>query len=560
MATPFHARRYLTDFDSARIGHVLTDTLVIGSGVAGCCAAIEAAEYGLVIVVTKDSFTESSTHYAQGGIAAALGPGDSPQCHFDDTMRVGCGLNRIDAVTLLAEEAPGRIEELISWGMALDRDDGKLALGREGGHSINRITHARGDQTGRELTTTLKRRVEAIKNVRVFEHCFIVDLITVDGVCVGAVAYHRRHGHQLLWARQTILASGGCGQIWRETTNPSVTTGDGLAAAFRAGARLCSLEMMQFHPTTLYVAGAGRALISEATRGEGAYLVDRDGTRFMPEYHGDAELAPRDIVSRAIHTHMKKTRTNCVYLDFRRIRGFHQRFPHIAKLCADFQIDVACDLIPVRPSAHYMVGGVDVRLDGSTSVDGLLCCGEAAWTGVHGANRLASNSLLEGLVFGKLAGETAGQRASATDSAAPVRRVASENAVSDRTALDLADIRSSLRSLMWRNVGIVRQGDRLRETCDILDFWGHYTLDKTFDDGIGWETQNILMLARLIAACAQERTESIGVHYRTDPPGGTDASPYHVVIGGRGDDTAARRVAIETNDRSHARRDDQQID
>jgi L-aspartate oxidase len=341
--------------------------------------------------------------------------------------------------------------------------------------------------------------------VRVFDHCFLIDLLTVDGVCVGATTYHPRHGHQVLWAKQTILASGGCGQLWRETTNPTTIGGDGLAASYRAGAGLRDLEFVQFHPTTLYLPGAARALISEAVRGEGAYLVDRAGKRFMADFHPDGELAPRDIVSRVIHNHLKETRSPCVYLDVRHLRGFAERFPSITKLCSDFAIDVTKDLIPVRPSAHYLVGGVETALDGSTSLSGLLCCGEAASVGVHGANRMASNSLLEGLVFGRLAGETAGRRASSGVNPVTVHRVRHENPSSPRTALDLPDVISSLRSLMWRNVGIVRRGDRLDETCDILQFWGHYTLDKTFDDPGGWELQNQLMAARLIAVSARHR-------------------------------------------------------
>ncbi|RME37217.1 MAG: FAD-dependent oxidoreductase, partial [Planctomycetota bacterium] len=370
MGSPFDIRRFLTDFDSLRIGHVLTDTLVIGSGVAGCRAALAAAEFGPVILITKAGFEDSCTHAAQGGIAVALGPDDDPQQHFEDTVRVGCGLSRHRAVERLVREAPERIRELIDWGMAFDRRGDDLDLGREGGHRTNRIVHARGDQTGRELSRTLKVRVETSSNIRVFPHCFLIDLLVLDGSCVGALTHHGHHGHQIIWAKQTILASGGCGRLWRETTNPPVATGDGAAVAFRAGAVLTDMEFMQFHPTTLYVAGSGRALISEAVRGEGAYLVDREGNRFMQAYHPDGELAPRDVVSRAIQTHLRKTRANCVYLDVRHLSGFAARFPHIASLCAQFQIDVTKDLIPVRPSAHYMIGGVRVDLKARTSIPG----------------------------------------------------------------------------------------------------------------------------------------------------------------------------------------------
>ncbi len=530
MASPFDARRYLTDFDSVRTANVLTDVLVIGTGVAGARAAIEAAQYGFVILLTKSDFEESCTRYAQGGIAVAMGANDSPQQHLEDTIRVGCGLNRRDAVELLVNEASRRVEELIEWGFEPDLIAGQPALTREGGHSTSRIVHSQGDQTGRELTRALHHRVSQTEQIRVFDDCYMIDLITVDSVCVGAVAFHQKYGHQIIWAKQTILASGGCGRIWRETTNPQTATGDGIAAAYRARARVRDMEMMQFHPTTLYVAGAERALISEAVRGEGAYLIDRSDDRFMQGYHPDGELAPRDVVSRAIHDHLLRTRANCVYLDVRHIKGFKERFPQVAGLCADFEIDTSRDRIPVRPSAHYMIGGVDVELDGSSTVEGLYCCGEVSCTGVHGANRIASNSLLEGLVFGKIVGETAGRRAAEAREPVPVRRMVSQNPRSTRTALDLPDIRNSLRSVMWRHVGIVRDEDHLLETCEILDFWAHYTLDKTFDDVMGWETQNKLTVARLIAASALKRKDSIGVHYRADGKEAHTAARYHLTV------------------------------
>lgn len=542
MATLFDTRRYLTDFDSTRIGHVLTDVLVIGSGVAGARAAIEAFRHGPVTLLAKAEFEDSNTQHAQGGIAVAIGDDDSAELHLADTIRVGCNLNRLEAVKTLVKEAPERIQELLDWGVEFDRSDNDLALGREGGHCVNRIVHAHGDQTGRELVRILKQRVYDSDGIRVFTSCFLVDLMVIEGRCAGAVTYHPKYGHQLIWAKQTILASGGCGQLWRETTNVPTATGDGMAVAFRAGARLCDMELVQFHPTTLYVAGAGRALISEAVRGEGAYLVDRLGERFMERYHADAELAPRDVVSQAIHNFLKETRSNCVYLDVRHIGGFSKRFPRIAGLCRDFEIDVTRDLIPVRPSAHYMIGGVDVGLDGATSIDGLFACGEVACAGVHGANRIASNSLLEGLVFGRITGEAAGRRAVELGNAGAVRKLVSVNPKSGRTALDLPDIRNSLRSLMWRNAGIVRWGNLLRDTCEILDFWAHYTLDKTFDDVLGWEMQNELTVARLVAASAVERDESIGVHYREDAPNEASATPYHVTITRNEQGTKASRT------------------
>jgi L-aspartate oxidase len=515
MTNRLETRRYLTNFDAVHTSHIVTDCLVIGSGVAGARAAIEAAKFCHVILLCKGTFADSNTFHAQGGIAVAKDDTTSFDSHFEDTMRVGCGLNDPRAVRKLIAEGPARIAELIEWGIEFDREAGELAYGLEGGHSVHRIVHAHGDETGRELGRVLLRRVKSTRRLRVFENCFLIDLLTDDNCCLGAITYHEEFGHQLIWAKQTVLATGGCGQIWRETTNPLVTTGDGLAAAIRAGAVLRDMEMMQFHPTTLYVAGAGRALISEAVRGEGAFLVDREGLRFMREVHPDAELAPRDVVSRAIHDRLAATHSSCAFLDVRHITNFATRFPGITKLCADFQIDVTRDLIPVRPS-------------------------EVASNGVHGANRLASNSLLEGLVFGKIVGETAGQLADGARTVPEIAPLSSHIPTSARTPLDIVDVNNSLRSLMTRNVGVVRSGDRLRETVEILDFWGHYTLDKTFDSPQGWELQNKLTVAKACAASALDRNESIGVHFRSDAPKDSSLSMpnmYHTLISRNFDET-----------------------
>jgi L-aspartate oxidase len=393
-------------------------------------------------------------------------------------------------------------------------------LGLEGGHSAPRIVHAQGDATGREVANTLIRVARGTDQLRIFEECFVVDLIVVDGRCCGATTYHRHFGHQIFWAKQTILASGGCGQVYRETTNPEVATGDGHALAFRAGLLLRDMEMVQFHPTTLYVAGAARTLISEAVRGEGAHLLDRSGRRFMLEYHPGAELAPRDVVSRAILTEMAKQDATCMYLSVAHlnIEKFRKRFPYISRLCEQFDIDLTTQPIPVRPAAHYMVGGVKVDQNAWTGMPGLFACGEAASSGVHGANRLASNSLLEGLVFGAVAGRNAADAVNGAPGPMQAASVVSEIEESARTMLDLADVRNSLRSVMWRNVGIERNGARLDETVEIIRFWGQYVMDKLFDDQAGWETQNMLTLAHLIAIAARQRKESRGVHFRADYP------------------------------------------
>ncbi len=511
-------RRYLTNFDSTRTGHVLTDVLVIGSGAAGLIAAIEAARHADVILATKGSRDESATFWAQGGVAAVMSRTDSIEEHIRDTLSVGAGLNRREAVDLVCRQAPERMQQLIDWGLPFDQSEGRLALGLEAGHTHPRILHAGGDATGRQLAISLLHKMLEQASVRYFENCFLIDLLTVDGRCVGAVTYHPRHGHQLIWAKRIILATGGFGAVYRESTNPPAITGDGVAAAFRAGAAVTDMEMFQFHPTTLYVAGSARALISEAARGEGAWLVNRSGERFMQAYHPDGELAPRDVVSRAIVDQLRKTDATSVFLDARHLgrNGFAERFPTITERCREFGIDPAKDLIPVRPAAHFSIGGVITDLEARTSVAGLFCCGEAACTGLHGANRLASNSLLEGLVFGRMAGSLAGAEAAGNGETVKPLRLRNVTPPSPKTMLDLSDVRQSLRSLMWRNVGIVRHGDRLAETVEIIDFWNKFVLDKTFDEPSGWEIQNMLLLGRLMAQAALERAESRGVHYRSD--------------------------------------------
>ena len=526
MDNPFLQRRYLVGFEARRLGHIFTDVLVIGAGAAGLRAAIEAAEFGEVIVATKDTFTESNTSYAQGGLAAVLDDSDSVDDHIADTIRTACGLGDEDVVRDVLTAAPGHVRQLQQWGMAFDMDQGQLALGREGGHSTNRVAHASGDATGRVLVDTLLQRVRAFENIKIFDHCFVLDLITdppeggPDATCLGALTYHERYGLQMILARQTILAAGGAGMLWRETSNPPVATADAIAIAFRAGAVIADVELMQFHPTTLYVAGSSRSLISEAVRGEGGFLVDRTGHRFMPDYHEMADLAPRDVVSRAIFDRMAATDATHVFLDVRHLGGeaFAARFPFIDRQCRMFGIDPGTDLIPVHPAAHYMIGGIRTDTIGQTSIAALLACGEAAATGLHGANRLASNSLSEALVLGARCGRAAGQ--AADDIRQTPIPLATEWAVphSDRTELDLPDIGNSLRSVMWRNVGIVRRGQRLAETLEIVGFWGRYVLDKEFYDSAGWEVQNMLTAAYLVSELALRRTETRGVHYREDFP------------------------------------------
>ncbi len=509
------SRTYLIDFDTRHLGQVFTDVLVIGAGVAGLRAAIEAGADAAVVLIAKDVLAECNTAYAQGGIAVVTDAADS----VDDTLHVGCGLGHREAIEVMAREGPVCLEELNAWGARFDQENGTVARGMEGGHSARRVIHAMGDATGRELSRALAQRATANRNVRLFENCFVIDLVVAEDRCLGAICNHPKYGYQVIWAKQVILASGGGGCLFRETTNPPSATADGHAMAFRAGAVLRDMEFAQFHPTALYLAGAARALISEAVRGEGAHLVDRQGYRFMRDYHPDVELAPRDVVSRAILQHIVATSSTCAYLDVRHfpVGRFAGRFPNIARLCREFDIDPARDLIPVRPAAHYLIGGVAVDIDGRSSVQGLLACGEAASTGVHGANRLASNSLLEGLVFGKRVGALAARLAAAAPSTGP-QTLTHHIEPSPRTELDLPDVRNSLRALCWRNTGIERIGHRLEETIEIITFWDRYVMDKVLDDRTGWETQNMLTVARCMAEAALARNESRGVHFRSDHP------------------------------------------
>ena len=409
----FH--RYLVSFDARQATHRFTDVLVIGAGIAGLRAALEVPTDLGVLVVTKDRVTESNSTYAQGGIAGVLSPEDRFENHVEDTLVAGDGLCDREVVEMVVREAPAQIEKLIEWGTKFDLENGALALTREGGHSHRRIVHALGDATGHEVMRAVIARAIAAANVALWDDTFTVDLLTHDGACVGAVVWQPALGTVLVWAKQVILAAGGCGMVYRETTNPPVATGDGMAAAWRAGAELRDMEFMQFHPTVLYVAGSARFLITEAVRGEGAYLRDVHGERFMPDEDPRPELAPRDVVSRAIFRTMERTQHPNVYLDLSHLDPalVRTRFPGISRVCRQFGLDITKDRVPVRPGAHYMIGGVTVDMEGRTTLPGLWAAGEVTSSGLHGANRLASNSLLEGLVYGARCGRGAAEAARA---------------------------------------------------------------------------------------------------------------------------------------------------
>ncbi len=520
MRNSIDTRRFLARLDTRALGHLFTDTLIIGAGVAGLRCAIEAAPAGQVIILAKEKPTETNTYYAQGGIAAVLEPSDCTDAHLEDTLRTGCGLTEPDVARRVVSQAPQHIRQLQQWNLPFDTEADQLALGREGGHSHHRIVHALGDATGTAIAECLIDQVQKLPDVKCFQDCFVIDLLTENNQCLGALTYHPKHGYQCIWARYTVLATGGAGRLYRETSNPPGATADGLAIAYRAGAVLTDLEFMQFHPTTLYIAGAERTLITEALRGAGARLVDRNGLPFMQHHHEMADLAPRDIVCRAIYQQMTQTNATNVFLDVRHLGSqvLAQRFPTISALCKSFDIDVDTDLIPVRPSAHYMVGGVKTDLQARTNIPNLYCCGEAAATGLHGSNRLASNSLLEGLVFGKIAGQHIAQQLKENHHPIARHNIAYDIPTSERTRLDIPDVTNSLRALMWRNVGIQRCAQRLNETIEIIDFWRRYVMDKVFDQPDGWQCQNMLTVCRLMAESALLRQESRGTHFRSDFP------------------------------------------
>ncbi len=519
------ANRYLVSFDARGTFHRFTDVLVIGAGIAGMRAALEVPADQSVLVVTKDRVTESNSNYAQGGIAGVLSPEDRFENHVEDTLIAGDGLCDRDVVEMVVREAPAQIEKLIEWGTQFDLENGHLALTREGGHSHRRIVHALGDATGFEVMRAIIAKARTTPSITLWDETFTIDLLTHGGVCVGAVVWHPTYGKVLLWAKQTILAAGGCGMVYRETTNPPVATGDGMAAAYRAGAELRDMEFMQFHPTVLYVAGSARYLVSEAVRGEGAYLRDVHGERFMLAEDPRHELAPRDVVARAIFKTMERTQHPNVYLDLSHLDPamVMHRFPGIARVCRGFGLDITKDRIPVRPGAHYMVGGVTVDQSGQTTLPGLWAAGEVTSSGLHGANRLASNSLIEGLVYGMLCGRGASEAARGKDhsltAAAMSYRVPEADA---DPRLDIADLTNSLRALMVRKMGIVRDRTRLLEAQHDVEFWCRYALVREFEGKPGWELQNLLTVARLMIDAALKREESRGTHFRSDFPARDD--------------------------------------
>jgi L-aspartate oxidase len=496
-----------------------TDFLVIGAGVAGLRAAIELAPAGRVLVLAKREVKDSSTQYAQGGIAAALSDEDEISLHLQDTLNAGDGLCNPDAAKVLVEEAPQGIEELISWGTQFDREGTKLTFGREGAHSRNRILHAHGDSTGQEILRGLCAKAKTLPQISVREFEFSTDLHVENGRVCAVHIIDERGRNSTIRASAVLLATGGMGQLYANTTNPSVATGDGVAMAYRAGAEVTDLEFVQFHPTALYLKKAPRFLLSEALRGEGAHLRNLEMTRFMPKYHPMGELAPRDVVARAIMHELERSRAKdpVVYLDLTDLDPQHirRRFPRIYATCMQYNIDITSELIPIRPAAHYAMGGVRTDLFGKTSLPGLYAAGEAAGTGVHGANRLASNSLLEGLVFGARSGKKMRDELKRPPHklSGPAPAAAYSNGP---LPVPVEKTVSQLTELMWKQAGIVRTGDGLKQAIKGLEELGEQlSRPHTRSE---FEARNLQIAGMLVAKSALAREESRGAHYRTDFP------------------------------------------
>ncbi|MCU1285580.1 MAG: L-aspartate oxidase [Acidobacteriales bacterium] len=509
-----------------------TDFIVVGAGVAGLRAAIALAEAGRVLVLAKQELTESATQYAQGGVAVALSDEDEIGLHLQDTIDAGDGIVNADAARVLVEEGPERIQELLEWGTQFDRTGIKLTFTREGAHSRSRILHAHGDSTGQEMGRALTAKAMTLPNISFCEFEFTADLLMSGGAAGGVELIAQEGTRHSVSASSVLLATGGAGQVFRDTTNPSVATGDGVAMASRAGATISDMEFVQFHPTALYVPGAPRFLLSEALRGEGAYLLNTELQRFMPALHPMAELAPRDVVARAIASEIARSAAPdpVVYLDMRHLDPAHiaKRFPRIHTTCLEYKIDITKDLVPIRPAAHYLMGGVQTDLFGRTNIPGLFAAGETACTGVHGANRLASNSLLEGVVYGARAG------------ACMREELKTSRALNDQKG----DIPSGkddpekaeqsikvLQNVMWRHAGVVRSGEGLQEAMAMVG-----ALKDRLPAPVSrrsCEAANIQQVAWLIVRSAIARKESRGAHFRTDFPAHDDANyRKHSVVRG----------------------------
>lgn len=509
--------RYLRSFNTDTLPSMEVDVIVAGSGVAGLSTALHLSSFCDVLLLTKSDLQVSSTRHAQGGIAAVMDAHDTKEAHVDDTLIAGAGLSDPEATAVLVDEGPERVRELLDvYHADFDMVDGKLDLAKEGGHSARRVVHARGDATGSEVESALGRALSQHPRVKVIEHAFVVDVLIADGACRGVLVVD---GDTMMavWSRATVLASGGMGEVYLVTTNPPVCTGDGLAIALRAGARISDVEFVQFHPTALHIPEEPKFLISEALRGEGAHLVDLEGDRIMVGIHPLCELAPRDIVVARMVEVMKECQRNHLYLDVRHLdpEKVRARFPTIYEHCAAAGIDITRKRIPVSPAAHYMSGGVVTDLWGATDVGDLYACGEVACTGVHGANRLASNSLLEGLVFAKRISEKLEGSIGLTRRPEPSHVSFSQKTTGPRVSESL--LRGNLREVMLDSVGMVRCERGLREVREFLEENADVLSTEYYGVG-GMELKNMFTVASLITTAAEMRLESRGCHRRRDYP------------------------------------------
>lgn len=502
--------------------HVIsTDFLILGAGVAGLRAAIELSRHGRVTMVAKGGPQDNNSFYAQGGVAVALSEEDDVVLHLADTLKAGHQLCSRPATKILVEEGPSRIHELIEWGAKFDTVDGKLAFTREGAHSRHRVLRAGGDATGSEMVRALSVKAQPLKNLTWMGNHVAVELCIQDGRCWGALILDELSGSlKIVCAPATLLVTGGAGQVYARTTNPANATGDGIAMAFRAGAMLEDMEFVQFHPTALYLPSSPPFLLSETLRGEGGILRNNRCERFMKNYHRSQELAPRDIVSRAIWTEMQRTKARHVYLDVTHLGAtfLKERFPTIYSTCLRYDIDITEEWIPVSPSAHYFMGGVKTDLHGASTLPGLFAAGEVACSGVHGANRLASNSLLEGLVFGFRAAQAASTNSTTGSSPnfsdSPLLRKPSGRKMSTQ---DVEKMRNSLRRLMWSKVGLVRTGNSLKKAVDQIQQWSQ-KLSAAPWNRPGLETRNMVLVGQCITEAALWRANSVGAHFREDFP------------------------------------------
>jgi L-aspartate oxidase len=504
------------------------DYAIVGTGIAGLYTALLAQRRGSVLILTKGSIDDCNTKYAQGGIAAAIGEGDSPDLHFWDTVAAGAGLSNRDTVRLLVSEAADRIAELIELGVPFDTVNGEVALAKEAAHTMPRILHAGGDATGEHIEMTLGHRVRQSR-IEVLEHCLATEILIDDGIVNGVEALDCRTGSkEQFGCKRLVLATGGAGRLFKYTTNSEVATGDGVALAFQAGAEIMDMEFFQFHPTAIRLPGVHPFLISEAVRGEGGLLRNVEGHRFMPDYSAENEMAPRDVVTRSILYEMQKTSSDRVFLDITHLapRVITTRFPHIYRFCMDHGLDITRGLIPVAPAAHYMMGGVRTNSWGEASIKGLFAVGETACTGLHGANRLASNSLLEVLVFGKRVVE---KEIDKTGEDGPGVGELSYYPLPDRGAAGMSLVGcTALQSLMWENVGIIRGGDALDKAANSISAW-EKCLEKPSDRS-SYELDNLVLTGRLVAEAALIRQESRGAHFRTDFPEPSPDWVRHIVL------------------------------